>query len=56
MKVVVAVVPLVVVVVGQRLSCSVPLLWGTDRKVAAGEGESRNLERKAVGTRCATSC
>ena len=42
--------------VGQRLSCSVSLQGGTEGKVAAGEGESRNLDRKAVGTCCATSC
>ena len=26
--------------------------WGIDGKVAAGEGESRNLDRKAVGMCC----
>ena len=41
---------------GQRLGCSRSLCGGIEGKVAAGEGESRNLDRKAVGTCCATSC
>ena len=32
------------------------IAWGIDGKVAAGEGELRNLDRKAMGTCCATSC
>ena len=42
---------------GQRLSCSVSMRGELMARLQqAGEGESRKLVRKAVGTCCATSC